>query len=165
MKDLRKNILEELLKLDCHNVALKLGFISGNNKKVNKELLANTIRCLDYETTMPENPDINYIITIFALIWEYIDHSKYNLQKIAVKFLSRIGYATSAIITDDNFDKKNCKFSSLESPIDELLTSLNQEKYYISVGKKKFILTKFQIDIWNSMDNDKLIGISAPTSA
>ena len=165
MKDLRKNILEELLKLDCHNVALKLGFISGNNKKVNKELLANTIRCLDYETTMPENPDINYIITIFALIWEYIDHSKYNLQKIAVKFLSRIGYATSAIITDDNFDKKNCKFSSLESPIDELLTSLNQEKYYISVGKKKFILTKFQMDIWNSMDNDKLIGISAPTSA
>ena len=165
MKDLRKNILEELLKHDCYNIALKLGFISGNNKKVTRDLLTNTIRCLDYETTMSENPDINYIITIVALIWEYIDHSKYNLQKIAVKFLSRIGYATSAMITDDNFDKKNCKFSSLESPIDELLTSLNQEKYYVSVGKKKFILTKFQMDIWNSMDNDKLIGISAPTSA
>ena len=165
MEDLKAKILEELLKLDCHNIAIKLGFISGNSKKITKKLLINTIRCLDYETTMVENPDINYIITIFALIWEYVDHSEYNLQKIAVKFLSRIGYSTSAIITDNNFDKENCKFSSLESPIDELLSSLNQEKYDVSIGKRKFILTKFQMDIWSSMDSEKLIGISAPTSA
>ena len=114
---------------------------------------------------MAINPDINYMVTVFALVWEYIDCSKYNLQKIAVKFLSRIGYSTSAIITDNNFDKENCEFSSLESPISELLTYLNQEQYEVSIGKRKFILTKFQMNIWNSMDNKKLIGISTPTSA
>lgn len=165
METLKKKVLEELLQIDCHNIAIKLGFITQSSRAISTELIAKVIRCLDYETSMIKDPDINYIITVFALIWEYVDHSRYNLQKIAVKFLSRIGYSTSAIITDNNFDKENCKFSSLESPIDELLTSLNQEKYDVSIGKRKFILTKFQMDIWNSMDNDKLIGISAPTSA
>ncbi len=165
MEQLKKEVLDELLEIDCYRVAEKLGFIDKNHKKINRNLLAKTIRCLDYETTIPTNPDINYIITIFALIWEYVDHSRYNLQKIAVKFLSRIGYSTSAIITDSNFDKENCLFSSLESPLDEIITSLNQKKYDINIGNNKFILTKFQMDIWNSMDSDKLIGISAPTSA
>lgn len=165
MEQQKKEVLNELLEIDCYNIAKKLGFISENNNKITEALLAKTIRCLDYETTIPKTPDINYIITIFALIWEYIDHSKYNLQKIAVKFLSRIGYLTSAIITDKHFDKTNCIFSSLESPLDDIIKQLNQKKYEISIESNKFILTKFQMDIWNSMDNDKLIGISAPTSA
>ena len=165
MEQQKKEVLNELLEIDCHCIAEKLGFISENHKKINKTLLAKTIRCLDYETSIPSSPDINYIITIFALIWEYADHTKYNLQKVAVKFLSRIGYSTSAIITDNAFNKNTCQFSSLGSPLDEILTSLNQKKYDISIEKNKFILTKFQMDIWNSMDNDKLIGISAPTSA
>lgn len=119
---LKKKVLEELLQIDCHNIAIKLGFITQSSRAISTELIAKVIRCLDYETSMIKDPDINYIITVFALIWEYVDHSRYNLQKIAVKFLSRIGYSTSAIITDNNFDKENCKFSSLESPIDELLT-------------------------------------------
>lgn len=165
MERLKKKVLDKLLEIDCYNVAEKLDFISKNDKKITKSLLAKTIRCLDYETTIPINPDINYIITVFALIWEYIDHTEYNLQKIAVKFLSRIGYSTSAILTDNNFDKDNGRFSPLESPLDEILTTLNQKKYNITIGKNKFILTKLQMDIWNSMDTDKLIGISAPTSA
>lgn len=165
METLKKKVLEELLQIDCYNIAIKLGFITKSSREISTELLANVIRCLDYETIMNNDPDVNYIITVFALIWEYVDHSKYNLQKIAVKFFSRIGYSTSAIITDENFNKENCQFSSLESLIDELLASINQEKYDVVIGKRKFILTKFQMDIWNSMDSEKLIGISAPTSA
>lgn len=165
MEILKKTVLEKLLEIDCYSIAVKLGFIFENNKKITKTLLSKAIRCLDYETTIPANPDINYIITIFALLWEYTDHTKYNLQKIAVKFLSRIGYSTSAIITDNNFDKNNCLFSPLESPLEEILATLNQTNYRVAIGRKKFILTKFQMDIWDSMDTDKLIGISAPTSA
>ena len=165
METLKKKVLEELLQIDCCNIAIKLGFITESSKEISTELIAKVVRCLDYETSMVNVPDINYIITVFALIWEYVDHSKFNLQKIAVKFLSRIGYSTSAIITDENFDKETCQFSSLESPIDEILVSLNQKKYDVAIGKRKFILTKFQMDIWNSMESEKLIGISAPTSA
>ena len=165
METLKSNVLNELLEIDCYNMAIKLGFISVNNKTISKELILKAIRCLDYETTMHENPDVNYIITIFALMWEYAEHDKYNLQKVAVKFLSRIGYSTSAIITDSDFDRNNCMFSSLESPLEELLATLNQVDNNVFIGKKKFILTKFQKDIWNSIENDRLIGISAPTSA
>lgn len=165
METLKRDVLNELLKIDCYNMAIKLGFVSENKKTISNELISKVIRCLDYETTIPINPDINYIITIFALIWEYVEHDKYNLQKIAVKFLSRIGYSTSAIITDSGFDRNNCMFSSLESPLEELFATLNQAENIVFIGKKKFILTKFQMDIWNSIENDNMIGISAPTSA
>lgn len=92
MEILKKTVLDKLLEIDCYSIAVKLGFISENNKKMTKALLSEAVRCLDYETTIPVNPNINYIITIFALLWEHADHTKYNLQKIAVKFLSRIGY-------------------------------------------------------------------------
>lgn len=165
MEVIKRDVLNKLLEIDCYSMANKIGFISENKKNLTEDLVMKAIRCLDYETTITKNPNINYIITVFALIWEYADHNKYNLQKVAIKFLSRIGYSTSAIITDKEFDKNNCTFSSIESPIEELIASLNQTKYNVFIGKKKFILTKFQMDIWNSMDNDKLIGISAPTSA
>lgn len=165
MELLKKTVLEKLLEIDCYSTAVKLGFISENNKKMTKALLSEAVRCLDYETTMPTNPNINYIITIFALLWEYTDQTKYNLQKIAVKFLSRVGYSTSAIITDNSFDKNNTLFSPLESPLEEILATLNQSKYRVIIGKMKFILTKFQMNVWDCMDTDRLIGISAPTSA
>lgn len=60
-------------------------------------------------------------------MWEYIDHNKYDVSKLIVKFLSRIGYPTSAIIADEGYDRENCIFSSLGSTIDNLLTTLNQE--------------------------------------
>lgn len=98
-------------------------------------------------------------------MWEYADPQKYDLRKVIVKFLSRIGYPTSAIIADKNFDKDNCIFSSLGSTLEHLLATLNQERNSITVNGHKFLLTNFQLNIWNSMDKDKVIGISAPTSA
>lgn len=165
MEILKQKVLEDWLAIDSNFIACSLGFISENNKKVSDELILKTIRCLDYETTIPDRPSLNYIVGLIALMWEYVDHSKYNLQKIAIKFLSRIGYSTSAIITDKYFDKDSCQFSSLESPLEELLATLNQENNNIEIEQNKFILTKFQMDIWNSMDTERLIGVSAPTSA
>ena len=33
------------------------------------------------------------------------------------------------------------------------------------VANQKYLLTDYQKQIWDSMDNDKVLGISAPTSA
>lgn len=165
MEVLKKDVLNKWLEIDCYEIALKLGFISQNTTKISETLILKTIRCLDHETTIPDSPNINYVITLVALMWEYADHSKYHLRKIAVKFLSRIGYSTSAIITDEKFDKNSCQFSSLESLLEELLATLNQENNNIEIKKNKFILTDFQMNLWKSMDTERLIGISAPTSA
>lgn len=164
MEELKKFVLNSWLSIDLDSIADKIGFIKVKII-IPDDLIYKTIRCLDYETTMNKSPSVNYVITLIALMWEYIDHKKYNLRKVVVKFLSRIGYPTSAIIADDNFDKDKCKFSNLESIMEHLLATLNQEHNSISVQEHNFLLTNFQKNIWDSMDTEKIIGISAPTSA
>lgn len=98
-------------------------------------------------------------------MWEHINHEQYDLRPIIIKFLSRIGYPTSAIICDEAFNKMECSFTKLNSWIDELLSTINQYNNEVTILDRKYLLTDFQKRIWNSMDKDKILGISAPTSA
>ena len=164
MENSKNQVLKEWLDIDLSFIANKLSFIRSEYT-VSEELIYQSIRCLDYETTVSKTPSVNYVITLTALMWEYTDRKKYDLKKIIVKFLSRIGYPTSAIIADTAFDIKKCVFSSLESPIDHILTTLNQTNNSVSVKDNCYLLTNFQKKIWDGMDNERLIGISAPTSA
>ena len=160
MEQLKKQVLNSWLEIEFYRTAAKTGFIKSDST-VTQELIYDTIRCLDYETTISHAPSINYVITVIALMWEYADHTKYDIRKVIVKFLSRIGYPTSAIIADNDFDYENCSFSSLDSAIEHLLATLNQERNSVVVNGHKYLLTNFQMEIWSNMDSEKLIGISA----
>lgn len=158
------SVLNSWLEIDFYNVANKANLIS-KRKVVQLDLIYDTIRCLDYETIMTDKPSVNYVITVIGLMWEHIDHNRYDLRSVVVKFLSRIGYPTSAIICDEGFDKEECSFSHLNSWVDEILSTINQLQNEVVVAGKKYLLTNFQKKIWDSMDKDKILGISAPTSA
>lgn len=164
MEELKYIVLNKWLEIEFCRTASKIGFIHADSI-ISQELIYDTVRCLDYETTVCKCPSVNFVITIIALMWEHTDHNLYDLRKIIVKFLSRIGYPTSAIIADDSFDYENCSFSSLDSSIEELLATLNQERNGVIINSQKFLLTNFQMKIWTCMDTEKIIGISAPTSA
>lgn len=164
MENYKRQVLNKWLEIDFDYIANKLGFIQSRNT-ISETLIYDSIRCLDYETSVSKNPSINYVIALIALMWEHTDHGQYDLRKVIVKFLSRVGYPTSAIIVDHEFDINKCIFSSLESPIDHILTTLNQTNNSVSVNDNSFLITDFQKKIWNSIDSEKLIGISAPTSA
>lgn len=164
MEEDKMLILKQWLEIDYYEIANKAGLIS-KTKFVEADLIYDTIRILDFETIMTDNPSVNYIITVIGLMWEHIDHRIYDLRSVIVKFLSRIGYPTSAIICDKNFNKEECSFSHLNSPIDEILSTINQLENEVIVADRKYLLTDFQMQIWNSMDKDRIIGISAPTSA
>lgn len=160
-----QSILQRWLEIDFYSVASKAGFIMKSSS-VNKKLIGDTIRCLDYLSTMKQdNKSTNFIITLIALMWTHTDHEIYDLRSIIVKFLSRIGYPTSAIIVDDLFDKKKCIFTPLNSLLDQITVGLNQTKNEVIVNGHSYLLTKFQKQIWDTMDEKKVIGISAPTSA
>lgn len=166
MQQLKNDILEQWLNIEFTSIAHKMGLINANRVvSYNETLIYNSVRCLDYESIMVDSPDVNYIITVIGLMWEHIKSEEYDLRKIIVKFLSRIGYPTSAIICDDDFDRANCQFTILDSYIDEITTTINQLNNEVNIGDRKYLLTNFQKKIWDSMDNDKILGISAPTSA
>lgn len=166
MKQLKNNILEQWLNIEFTSVAYKMGLINADRVvSYDETLIYKSIRCLDYESIMVASPDVNYIITVIGLMWEHINFQEYDLRKIIVKFLSRIGYPTSAIICDENFDRSTCEFTVLDSYIDEITATINQLNNEVNIGNRKYLLTNFQKKIWDSMDKDKILGISAPTSA
>ena len=164
MEKFKRQVLRKWLDIEFNYVANKAGFIS-KEIIIEEKLLYDTIRCLDYETAVVLEPSVNYVITLIGLMWEHTDHKKYDLREIVIKFLSRIGYPTSAIICDSGFDKQYCSFTHLSSWIDEILSTINQQNNEVVIGDNKYLLTDFQKQIWDSMERDKVIGISAPTSA
>ena len=128
MKQLKNDILEQWLNIEFTSIAHKMGLINANRVvSYNATLIYNSVRCLDYESIMVASPDVNYIITVIGLMWEHINFEEYNLRKIIVKFLSRIGYPTSAIICDENFDRANCEFTALDSYIDVFINKFSKE--------------------------------------
>lgn len=164
MDVLKSEVLEKWLEIEFYNIANRARLIH-KHLDADEKLIYDTIRCLDHESIMTESPSVNFIITVIGLMWEHIDHSKYDLRHAIIKFLSRIGYPTSAIICDEGFDKKQCSFSHLSSWVDEILTTMQQEDSEVIISDRKYLLTNFQKRIWDSMDCDKILGISAPTSA
>ncbi|WP_183128127.1 DEAD/DEAH box helicase [Clostridium autoethanogenum] len=164
MDELKRNVLQKWLEIEYYAIANKARFIK-RQVQANYELILNTIRCLDYVTTMEKEKYKEYVITVVALMWEYSNKEEYDLKNFIIKILSRIGYPTSAIIIDDKFDKKKGKFFKPKSAFDILTLTLEQSSNEILIRNNKFLLTEFQKKIWDRMDQDKVIGISAPTSA
>lgn len=164
MKEFKKDVLYRWLEIEYYAIANKAKFIEMK-VEADYSLILKTIRCLDYLSTMEKDESKNYVITIIALMWEYTNKKEYNLKNFIIKILSRIGYPTSAIIIDDDFDKDECRFLKPMSVFDMLTLTLEQSYNEIIIEDKKFLLTEFQKKIWDSMDSEKVIGISAPTSA
>lgn len=164
MEQKLQEILIKWLEIEFYNIANKIGFIA-QRKSSDKKLVMSTIRCLDYATTKKSKKNINIIITLIALMWTYSSKNEYDLKSVIIKFLSRIGYPTSAIMVDNMFDKAKCQFSAIDSLMDQITIGLNQVKNEVSINKQTFLLTNFQKEIWDAMDKEKVIGISAPTSA
>lgn len=158
------NILKKWMEIDYYHMAQRMGFI---DKIVlpNHSLILDTIRILDKETSINPGYDSNKIIAILALLWEHTDSGVYDLKDFLLKILSRIGYPTSAIIADNEFSNDLCQFSPVKSIIDKCTLTLHQSKYEVTVGTQHFLLTDFQKRLWDALETNKSVGISAPTSA
>ena len=79
--------MKEWLKVDYFYMANRLGFINANILPTH-ELILNTIRTVDRETTISDTVDTNYIITLLALMWEHVDKEKYTLKDFILKIMT-----------------------------------------------------------------------------
>lgn len=156
--------LHRWLQIEYYCMSRRLGFI---NKQLEPDyqLIVDTIRCLDYQTTIINRVSPDKIIAILALMWEHVDKKQYDLRELVIKILSRIGYSTSAIIADKDYNHETNQFSPICSVLDKVTLTLQQARYEISVGNKICVLTDFQKRFWNALECKKILGVSAPTSA
>ncbi|WP_435255513.1 DEAD/DEAH box helicase [Tenacibaculum sp. A30] len=160
-------IISRLHIIELYSTAIKLGLINKNKySKITYPLLLKSISLLDRLSRFDNNQETkNLVITLCGILWQYRNPKWDLLHESLILFLSRIGYAPSGILIDKEYDFNEKKHSSFTSYINQLYISMYNENYEIEVLDKKFLLTEFQKKVWDEIDKNRVVGISAPTSA
>jgi replicative superfamily II helicase len=160
-----QNVIDELLKIEHQSIAQKLNFISIETPSISDELLNKSVGVIDYYSRKNDDVSKQIVIVLSSILHNYKKQNWDGLTQFLIVVLSRIGFSPSAIMVDDNFDFENNKFSSLNSLISEITTSIYQLNNEILIKDKTYLLTDFQKKIFEKCSTSKFIGISAPTSA
>ncbi|MEY0304766.1 DEAD/DEAH box helicase [Providencia manganoxydans] len=161
----QKEIINKLLKIEHNNYASMLELVNKKPQTIDRKLLIHTISLIDklsrYEQEFPRRVSILAI----ALCWEYSDPDyKESLREIFIVVLTRMGIAPSTMLIDECY-KLDGHYKPFSSYLNELSVLVNQLKYEVSINSRTFLLTQFQKQVWDSIDHNKIICISAPTSA
>jgi len=155
----------ELLQIEHWNFARKIGLINGDEKEISYELLIKSLSAIDNLSKDKNDFAKRLIVLLVSILWEYSNEEfKESLREIFIVILSRAGVAPSTILIDDNYKLTN-KYSSTKSYFSELSTLIHQLENEIKLGDKTYLLTEFQKLLWDKIEKEKILGISAPTSA
>lgn len=160
-----KVIIHELLSFEHKKVACALKFLSKAPLEFDYNLLKKAIGLIDKLSKYDDEYSKKFVITLSAILWTYREDNWSGLNDFLSLVLSRIGYAPSSIILDSEYDAENGKHSAMNSIIDELYVTIHHLMHEVKISEKTFLLTRFQKNIWEKIDYNSILGISAPTSA
>lgn len=160
------DILNRLLEIEHAHVAYRLGFTSEAPPIIDKSLAIESIGIIDYLSRIDNEKSRKEVVTIAALLWTYKNQEWIEgLKDILILVLSRAGFAPSARMVDDDFSSETNTYSSMGSLFNQYAVALHHFKYEIIVANKAYTVTKFQKNVWQKLETDSILGISAPTSA
>jgi superfamily II DNA/RNA helicase len=161
-----KDILIKLLHLELVTNANRLKFIDGNSEEqIDEEFLTEALSALNDLSVKTDELSKKQLIAICALLWTYRKKEWDGLKNYLILFLSRAGFGPSSIMIDSEYSFADKQFSFSENLMNQFAVTVAQVKNEIKVGNSIFLLSDFQKDIWESIEKNSLIGISAPTSA
>lgn len=105
-------------------------------------------------------------VTICGLLWEHRKDEWKALPSFLIQLLIRMNLGPSAKMIDSYFNDSPDQFDSIGSFISELyLTKKLIEHEVIVGGDNTLLLSDFQKRMWDAIDKNNRLGISAPTSA
>jgi hypothetical protein len=160
-----KELIKHLLHIEHQSIALKLQFIEEVDNVITDERLYQAIGAIDHYSRNIDDKSKQLVIVLSSILHSYKQEHWTGLNQFLVIVLSRIGFAPSAIMVDETYNKESKTFSPLSSFISQISTTVNQLKNEITIKGKVYLLTDFQKDVWNKSIQSKFLGISAPTSA
>lgn len=161
-----QDILVKLLHLELVYNAKKLNFIDKClDGQIDDDLLIDAISALNDLSIKSDELSKKQLIAICALLWTYRNPAWSGLKNYLILFLSRAGFGPSSIMIDSEYSLVDKKFSFNDDLINQFAITIAQIKNEVKVGDSIFLLSDFQKEIWESIENNSLIGISAPTSA
>lgn len=165
MLDYRKEI-NTLLRYDLQQFAKKLGISKTETIDISNSQAARLLNIAEnLSRKLLSNEDKERCLLICSLLWEYRKEEWKALSRMLIIIFSRLGLNPTTKMVDDSYDEESDTFGSLGSIIDELNVTASHSKYEVEVGNKSILFSNFQKNIWDLIDKNNRVGISAPTSA
>lgn len=159
-------ILAKLLHIELIANAVRLNFIEEDlSKEIDEDFLIDIISALNELSIKEDELSKKQLIAICALLWTYKKAEWDGLKNYLILFLSRAGFGPSSIMIDAEYAHAEKQFSFGESVLNQFAVTIAQLKNEIKVGDTIFLLSDFQKNIWQSIEKNQLLGVSAPTSA
>lgn len=161
----QREIANRILQIEHKNFAVKLGLINSDIEKIDRPLLMKAIALIDNLSKIEDEFAKRLAVMVVALSWEHSDPSyKESLREIFTLLLSRMGISPSTMLIDKGF-KDEGVISKFSSYINELAVFAYHLNCEISFNNRTYLLTAFQKKIWDSISSNRIVCISAPTSA
>lgn len=154
-----------LADLELNNFACRLGLLDAPRLSISEELLRKAASCLDELSWQRDELSSRLAVLIISLIWEHsTDEVRRAMRQRVILCLTRLGLSPTTSVIDGGYARGDgyLPFDSIRS---QLATVAMQIEFSEVICKREFVLTKFQSEVLAALDSDRLVGISAPTSA
>lgn len=161
------SVIDRLMDIDHRYFGARLGLTGpvGIGAALDVELLKGIISAIDELSRKEDEWSRRAAVLVIALSWEHADMAaRTAVRGFFIVALSRLGVSPSTVMLDDQY-RESGAYSSLSSYRAEIATIGLQIPYSERIGGKSFLLSKFQKGILDSISSDRVVGISAPTSA
>ena len=157
--------IKAILSFEHYSIAARLKLIDDPRCGIDNDLLYSSIGLIDRLSRAPDDFSRNIVICVSSILWTYRKSEWDGLKDFLVLVLSRIGYSPSSIMVDSGYDFVNRTYSGTHGLLNELAVSIHQLSSEVKVCGETFLLTEFQYKVWKKIDDNSVLGISAPTSA
>jgi len=158
-------IAAELADLELRNFACRLGLVNAKKKLISAGLLRKAASCLDELSWEQDELASRLAVLIISIIWEHADENmRRQMRQRVILCLTRLGLSPTTSMIDDSYFRGD-GYEPFDSIRAQLATVAMQLEYSEVVGGKEFFLTRFQSEVLSAVDSERLVGISAPTSA
>lgn len=159
-------LLEDLLLYNLKKFALLYGSLEDVPAYYDIENAVKLLNWVEFLSRSNSNDDKEKCLIICGLLYEHHSPEWAAFSSFIIPILSRIGVSPSACMLKDVYEKESNQFSSLGSLFEELRVTMAHMKTEVSYKNgKTILLSQFQKDLWEKMDSETRLGVSAPTSA
>jgi len=153
-----------LLSIELDHFGEGIGLLGQSTRKLTREAIIELVYAIDELAWSNHKEDQQKCTEIIALAWSYLgNRNRELLRPFLITSLSRSGTApTSWMLSSQDKDRKFAPTGSFET---ELAVTALQAQYSEIICGAEYQLTRFQFEILKSIEENEVLGISAPTSA
>lgn len=153
----------DLFQYNLIQVARKFGLLNEEIPPLSIKAATEALNSAEEYSFSLTNEERLLSLILCAMVWENRQENWHAIKPFIGRILIRLGLGTSAKMV--NWDNEYNLFSSLGSIVEELSSTTKLISYEVSINGKSLILSDFQKRMWDAIDDNTRLGISAPTSA